>query len=76
MNNPDFRDDVLPALAEDAGLVVVDSERELARQMLEERDEAESMSASAAGSGDRMITWPTTEYWYEIEKRASGDDDR
>ncbi|MGE2731062.1 helix-turn-helix transcriptional regulator [Mycolicibacterium vaccae] len=53
-----------------------DNERELARQMLEELDEAESTIARAARSGDRTITWPTTEYWYEIEKRANADDER
>jgi len=46
------------------------SERELTLKMIADLDEAQAVFAET-GAAETGIPWPTPEYWYEIEQRAS-----
>lgn len=46
------------------------SERELTLKMIEDLDEAQAVFAET-GAAEAGIPWPTPEYWYEIEQKAS-----
>ena len=50
------------------------SERELTLKLIKDLDEAQEVFAKAGGSGGAGIPWPTTDYWYEIEKKADAED--
>jgi len=50
------------------------SERELALKLIKDLDEAEANFPKVAKDGDRKISWPAPDYWYEIEKKADAEE--
>ena len=50
------------------------SERELTLKMIDELDEAQAVFAEAANDPGGVNPWPPPEFWYEVEKKAEGED--
>lgn len=50
------------------------NERELALKMIKELDEAEAAFPRAGKGEPAKMPWPTTEFWYEIERKANAEE--
>lgn len=50
------------------------SERELALKMIKDLDEAQADFEQAGKVDGQKVAWPSTDYWYEVERRADAED--